>query len=62
MAEQRFVEPPVAGSSPAGHPNSLFCLTRYAAHMNSRAGRIMVILVLVAFVGLMILPLLLPTS
>ena len=22
MAEQRFVEPPVAGSSPAGHPNS----------------------------------------
>jgi len=30
--------------------------------MNSRAGRIMVILVLVAFVGLMILPLLVPTS
>jgi len=37
-------------------------VTRYAAHMNSRTGRIMVILVLVAFVGLMILPLLAPTS
>ena len=24
MAEQRFVEPPVEGSSPSGHPNSLF--------------------------------------
>jgi hypothetical protein len=23
MAEQRFVEPPVEGSSPSGHPNSL---------------------------------------
>jgi hypothetical protein len=63
MAEQRFVEPPVAGSSPAGHPNSLFFVTaRYAARMNSRTGRILVALILVAFVGLMVLPLLAPTG
>ena len=35
MVEQRFVEPPVAGSSPAGHPNTL--LDRTTVHDPTRA-------------------------
>ncbi len=38
MAEQRFVEPPVEGSSPSGHPNPFACHARLrgACHARSR--------------------------